>query len=380
MNASSVSWIVSPNTLTVMTFEVSPAAKFTVPEGRNPSAKSAPVTAAPETDQSAVLAEARSPLRVTVKVKGVVPDWPSAMSAEVAATDRLMSSLRIVALAAAVPIVAPALGFDRVTVNPSSASSVVSPTTFTVTSLEVSPAANVRIPEGRTPPSKSAALACEELTAQLTLWDAVVSPLRVTVKVKGVVPDWPSAVSATVAAIDRLASSLRIVPVARAVANVMSSVGSDRVTAKDSFPSTTVSPATLTVMTFVVSPGAKATVPVGKAPPVKSAPLTAEPDTTQFAFCVHSVSPVRVTVNVKPVLPEWPSALLALVAAIDTLTSSLKMVPVAVLAAIAVPAEGFERVTLKVSFASIAVSRFTTTSMNPKRLPAGIVRVPVAVV
>ena len=53
--------------------------------------------------------------------------------------------MRIVPVAVAVPSVAPD-GLDKVTVNVSSASTAVSPVTFTATVCEVTPAANVTVP------------------------------------------------------------------------------------------------------------------------------------------------------------------------------------------------------------------------------------------
>ena len=69
------------------------------------------------------------------------------------------SSLRMVPVAAAVPMVVPALGFDSVTVKFSPGSTVLSPATLTVIVLLVSPAAKLTVPVGNTPPVKSAAVA-----------------------------------------------------------------------------------------------------------------------------------------------------------------------------------------------------------------------------
>ena len=141
------------------------------------------------------------PLRVTVKVKGVVPLLPSALLALVAAMARVgrVSSSRMVPSAAAVPRVAP-VGAERTTLKSSSASIWVSLATLMVMSFAVSPAANVRVPPGSTPPVKSAALAEPPATAQLTVLPPTVLPLRVTVKVKAVLPLLPSAWLAEVAA------------------------------------------------------------------------------------------------------------------------------------------------------------------------------------
>src|ERR687888_540950 len=199
----------------VMTFEVSPAAKLTVPDGSTPPVKSAPLTAAPETAQLALTALLVSPVRV--KVNDVVPDWPSALSALIAAIDSKASSLRITPLAEAVPMTVPALGLDSVTVKASSDSTWLSPATPIVMTFEVSPTAKLTVPDGSTPPVKSAPLTSDPVTVQVALAAPLVSPVRVTVKVKDVVPDWPSALSALVAAIDSEASSLRMTPAAEAV-------------------------------------------------------------------------------------------------------------------------------------------------------------------
>ena len=64
-----------------------------------------------------------------------------------------------------------------------------------------------------------------------------------------------------------------MVPVAAAVAMVVPALGADSVTVKPSLASTVVSPATLMVMSWLVWPAAKLTVPVNA--PVKSAALAA---------------------------------------------------------------------------------------------------------
>ena len=116
----------------------------------------------------------------------------------------LVSSLRIVPMADAVPNVAPALGFDSVTVNPSLTSITVSDATLTVIVFDVSPAAKLTVPLGSTLPEKSeadAGLAPLPVRDHDTLCAAPVSPVRVTVKVNGVVPEFPSALSAASAEI-----------------------------------------------------------------------------------------------------------------------------------------------------------------------------------
>ena len=84
---------------------------------------------------------------------------------------------------------------------------------------------------------------------------------------------------AAVAAIAKAVSSLVIVPVAVGVV-IVALVGLLRVIVKVSSGSTKVSPLTGTVMTLLVSPAAKLTVPVmGNVTPPKSAPSAALPVT-----------------------------------------------------------------------------------------------------
>ena len=94
-------------------------------------------------------------------------------------------------VAVAVVIVAPLVGLERVTVKLSSGSTVVSPLTLTVITLEVSFAAKVTIPDGKVPP-KSAASMPVPVTAQFTAFVPVVVPDRVTVKLKALLPEFPS--------------------------------------------------------------------------------------------------------------------------------------------------------------------------------------------
>ena len=94
------------------------------------------------------------PVRVTVKVKAVLPLLPSFRLALAAAIDSdgpaAVSSLRMVPVAVAVPMVVPALGLDSVSVKPSVDSTAVSPATLTVMVLLVSPAAKLTVPVGNT--------------------------------------------------------------------------------------------------------------------------------------------------------------------------------------------------------------------------------------
>ena len=175
------------------------------------------------------------------------------------------------------------------------------------------------------------------------------------------------------------ASSLRMTPVAEAVPMIAPVLGFDSVTEKDSLDSTAVSPATSTVTTLELSPAAKFTTPEGSSPPVKSAPFTPSPPTAQLALAPPLRSPVRVTVKVKEVLPDWPSALSVLVAAIESdagVTSSLRMTPVAVPSRIDAPSEALDKVTVKLSSSSTAVSPMTATRMVCCVTPAAKVRVP----
>ena len=118
----------------------------------------------------------------------------------------MASSLMMVAVAVLMlPNVAP-LGLDRLSVKVSLNSNEVSPKTATVIVAVAAPAAKVTVLEGRKPPTKSAALAGLvplPATAQAAEEAALRSPVRVTVKVNGVVPLLPSLLSALAAAIER---------------------------------------------------------------------------------------------------------------------------------------------------------------------------------
>src|SRR5260221_12407529 len=88
-----------------------------------------------------------------------------------------------------------------------------------------------------------------------------------------------------------------MVLVAVAVPRVAPVLGPDRVTVKASLASTVVSPATLTVIVLLVWPTAKLTVPDGRLPPAKSAPLTAAPPTAQLTLWATDGSPVWLITN-----------------------------------------------------------------------------------
>ena len=132
---------------------------------------------------------------------------PGVIIRRAAAPPLLLSSLRMVPAAAAVPMAVPALGLDSVTAKFSADSTVLSPATLTVMVLLVSPAAKLTVPVGNTPPAKSAAaagLAPLPVTAKAAVEAAAVLPVRVTVKVNAVLPLLPSFRLAFAAAIDRV--------------------------------------------------------------------------------------------------------------------------------------------------------------------------------
>ena len=115
----------------------------------------------------------------------LLPSFRLALAAAIASDGpAAASSLRMVPVAVAVPMAVPALGFDSVSVKPSVDSTTVSPATFTVIVLLVSPAAKLTVPVGNTPPAKSAAvagLAPLPVTAKAAVEAPAVLPLRVTV-------------------------------------------------------------------------------------------------------------------------------------------------------------------------------------------------------
>ena len=86
VKVSSASKMESPLTLTVIVFVVSPAAKLTVPVGKVPpkSAALAGLVPLPVTAKLALLARDVSPERVTVKVNGAFPLFPSFWVTELA--------------------------------------------------------------------------------------------------------------------------------------------------------------------------------------------------------------------------------------------------------------------------------------------------------
>ena len=195
--------------------------------------------------------------------------------------------------------------------------------TSTVMVWLVCPAAKLTVPDGSTPPAKSAALAgLPPLPATAHAADAAtpVLPLRVTVKVNAVLPVVLSASVAAAVAMARVAGctegSGRMDPLALAVARVMSVDGLERVTVKPWAALVTVLGATSMVMVWLVCPAAKLTVPEGSTPPAKSAAIAGLlplPATVQAAEAAIEVLPPRVTVKVNGVVPDVPSGSTALV-------------------------------------------------------------------
>ncbi len=91
-------------------------------------------------------------------------------------------------------------------------------------------------------------------------------------------------------------SSFWIVPVAVAVVRVVPVVGLERVTVKSLLGSKVLSPLTLTVITLLVCPAVKLTVPVGRMLPEKSAALAGLaplPVTVYLILAVPVLLPLR---------------------------------------------------------------------------------------
>ena len=85
---------------------------------------------------------------VTVKVTVFEPPLPSVTLTSAIDAARAASSLRIVTVAdAGEPSDRPPVGFDSVTTNVSSASTVLSPSTVTLNVALVAPAPNVTVPD-----------------------------------------------------------------------------------------------------------------------------------------------------------------------------------------------------------------------------------------
>ncbi len=174
----------------------------------------------------------------------------------------------------------------------------------------------------------------------------------------------PSTLSAEVGVTDTLVSSFRTVPLAVEV-RIVAPLAPDRFTSNPSSGSTSVSAETSIMISILVSPSAKFTVPLGRLPP-KSSPLTGSspcPRTMKLALAAPDEFPVRVTVKVKPVLPESPSVLSAEAAAIESPESSFRIVPVAPATDRVVP-EGLESVTMNPSSVSTSISPETSIVMT----------------
>ena len=119
-----------------------------------------------------------------------------------------VSSSRIVPVAVVfvnvVFVVVALVGSPNVTVNCSSGSITVSPLTLIVTVLEVSPAKNVTVWEGKVPPKSLAFAELALVTSTCAVISTDVSPDLVTVKVKGVKPTSPSFCTLVAGAIAKL--------------------------------------------------------------------------------------------------------------------------------------------------------------------------------
>ncbi len=150
------------------------------------------------------------PLRLTVKMNGVLPLLPSGRLASVAAMLKARSSLRMVPVALPWAIVPPC-GADSSTRKLSSGSASVSPATAMVRIALAWPGAKLMLPASGAPAGKSgipAELAATPVTTQATLPASAVLPLRLTVKVNGVLPLSPSGLLALSGAISRLLSTV----------------------------------------------------------------------------------------------------------------------------------------------------------------------------
>jgi hypothetical protein len=98
LNLSSYSTTSSPFTLTDIIFELSPAAKDTVPDGSTPLRKSAAFAGAlptPTTRHRTLLTPLRFPVRFTVKVKALLPLLPSSWAALVASIDSVVVMIEL---------------------------------------------------------------------------------------------------------------------------------------------------------------------------------------------------------------------------------------------------------------------------------------------
>jgi hypothetical protein len=171
-------------------------------------------------------------------------------------------------------------------------------------------------------------------------------------------------------------SLLTIVPVAVAIP-IVASTGSDRVTVNSLVGSTVVSPTTLITIDFVVSPRAKVAVPDGRIPPEKSDSTAGDaPDPVTAQLTEQAKVPVRVTVYVYVLVPEFPSVWLRVEGdRLRTGKSSLTMIPVAVPTLI-VEFIGLDRVTVNCFVPSILASPITSITIDLVRSPSSKITTP----
>ncbi len=144
---------------------------------------------------------------------------------------------------------------------------------------------------------------------------------------------------------------------------------------KVSFPSSTTSPFTFTAIVALVAPAAIVRLPLAE---TKSVPAVAVPGAVaQSNVTALPLGAESETVNVAVVVPALPSA--TETSPIDRVgaASSSVMVPCPEPSAI-VALAGFDRTTVKVSFASSTTSPFTLTPIVALVAPAAIVRLPLA--
>ena len=409
MNPSSSSAVVSPWTSRVTGFDTSPISNVTEPDNGSVTKSSAETVGAWLVSTTHVTVEGafRSPVRVTVKVNCVgesAPVLPSGLLASssvlvIDSTGRSSSSIVPSALPLAVSIVALSAVVST-TLNISSGSAIVSPTTWTViVFVASSSAANITCPLV-VPSTKSTGSTGASRPTCWTSQSTVVSllrlPSRVTVKVKfvaGSAPVSPSACTAASASTHTTGgatSSLSTVAVASPPKMMVPSGRSTLLSLSEncSSSSTSVSPLISTVTIASVIVGAKLTVPETSWPSAKSSGVKApsstapNPSSTQCTSSAASVMPLRVTAksNVVGSSPGLPSGCDSSGGATETnwliggaASSSLLMVPVALLSpGSSVPTDGSDRVTVNVSSASRSVSPVTARTSSTKLALAGI--------
>src|SRR5439155_1069026 len=111
-------------------------------------------------------------------------------------------------------------GFESVDVNTSAPYTRVPPGTWILIVFVRSPGANVTVPLGNTPPTKSAA-STALLTAYSAVFSTLVRPVRATVNVYSLLTDAPSICASSLSLHDALPMSLLIVLEALAVVSVV---------------------------------------------------------------------------------------------------------------------------------------------------------------